>query len=60
MLAHLAVGEEGVSHYLARLSPGGVGAWSEVRQVVRSAWLSCASAWVAVDDPSVDSLQMKS
>ena len=48
VLAHRAGGEEGISYDLARLASGGVSAWPEVRQVVRSAWLAYSSAWVAV------------
>jgi len=53
LLAHLAVGEEGVGHYLARLSSGCARARAEVRQVVGSAWLPCSSARIAVDDASI-------
>ena len=53
LLAHLAVGEEGVGHYLARLSSRCARARAEVRQVVGSAWLPCSSARIAVDDTTV-------
>ncbi len=48
VLAHGAVGEEGVSHYLTRLSSRGACSRPEVGQVVRSAWLPYSSARVAV------------
>jgi hypothetical protein len=53
VLAHLAVGEEGVSHDLTCLSSGGVSSWPEVRQVVRSAWLPYSSAWAAIHHSKV-------
>jgi hypothetical protein len=49
-LWRLAVGEEGVSHYLRRLPPGGVVIGPEVGAVARAAWFASASAWVAAHD----------
>ncbi len=48
VLAHSAVGEEGVSHYLACLASCSISAWPEVRQVVRTAWLTGTAARVSV------------
>jgi hypothetical protein len=53
VLAHGAVGEEGISYYLACLASGGVSTRPEVGQVVRSAWLPRTTAWVTIDDASI-------
>jgi len=49
----LAAREEGVRYYLGRLPPRGATRRTEVRQVVRSAWLSVSSTWIARYYPSV-------